>query len=170
MAERNMCSVATRDTVVPPGSKSTSRANGSRRNLGGLASGRQKLRERDGPHREGEEPKPMTYGHEKSDLVIVASRTGLAKSCFGCMSQPVTTNPYSSRVSPHVPLHNDTLEALPPASNSMLEGADHKKRFVANTSRRSMREAWPPVQNLHLTKCFTEGRIGQCVCRSVLCR
>src|SRR5438045_7159950 len=35
-------------------------------------SGRQMLRERDGPHREGEEPKPMMHGHEKSDLVIVA--------------------------------------------------------------------------------------------------
>jgi hypothetical protein len=40
MAERNMCSVAMRDIVVPPGSKSTSRANGSRRNLGYLVSGR----------------------------------------------------------------------------------------------------------------------------------
>ena len=38
----------------------------------GLGSGRQMLRERDGPHREGEEPKPMMHGHEKSDLVIVA--------------------------------------------------------------------------------------------------
>jgi hypothetical protein len=56
MAERNMCKVAMRDLVVPPGSKSTSRANGSRWNLGYLASGRQELRERDGPHREGEEP------------------------------------------------------------------------------------------------------------------
>jgi len=35
-------------------------------------SGRQELRERDGPHREGEEPKPMMHGHEKSDLAIVA--------------------------------------------------------------------------------------------------
>ena len=25
-----------------------------------------------GPHREGEEPKPMMHGHEKSDSVIVA--------------------------------------------------------------------------------------------------
>ena len=32
----------------------------------------EELRERDGPHREGEEPKPMMYGHEKSDSVIVA--------------------------------------------------------------------------------------------------
>ena len=55
-----------------PGSKATSRAKGSHRNLGGLGSGRQMLRERDGPHREGEEPKPMMHGHEKSDLVIVA--------------------------------------------------------------------------------------------------
>jgi methionyl-tRNA synthetase len=37
-------------------------------------SGRQALRERDGPHREGEEPKPMMHGHEKSDLVIVAMK------------------------------------------------------------------------------------------------
>jgi hypothetical protein len=56
MAERNMCNVVMRDIVVPPGSKSTSRANGSRRKLGGLVSGRQESRERDGPHREGEEP------------------------------------------------------------------------------------------------------------------
>ena len=35
-------------------------------------SGRQALRERDGPHREGEEPKPMMHGHEKSDPAIVA--------------------------------------------------------------------------------------------------
>jgi hypothetical protein len=83
MAERNMCSVVTRDIVVPPGSKSTSRANGSRRTLGGLASGRQTLRERDGPHREGEEPKPTMYGHEKSDLVIVAmKRTKKAKQAY----------------------------------------------------------------------------------------
>jgi hypothetical protein len=35
-------------------------------------SDRQMLRERDGPHREGEEPKPMMHGHEKSDPAIVA--------------------------------------------------------------------------------------------------
>jgi hypothetical protein len=27
-----------------------------------------------GPHREGEEPKPMMHGHEKSDLAIVAEK------------------------------------------------------------------------------------------------
>jgi hypothetical protein len=43
MAERNMCSVGMRDTVVPPGSKSRSRANGSRRNLGDPASDHQLL-------------------------------------------------------------------------------------------------------------------------------
>src|SRR5262245_54825495 len=32
------------------------------------------LRERDGPHREDEESKPMMHGHEKSDLVIVAMK------------------------------------------------------------------------------------------------
>jgi hypothetical protein len=47
---------------------------GSYRNLGDLVSGRHALRERDGPHREGEEPKPMMHGREKSDLVIVAMK------------------------------------------------------------------------------------------------
>jgi hypothetical protein len=32
------------------------------------------LRECDGPRREGEEPKPMMHGHEKSDLAIVAMK------------------------------------------------------------------------------------------------
>ena len=54
IAERNMCSVVMRDIVVPPGSKSTSRANGSHWNLGYLVSGR-RVRV-SGPHREGEEP------------------------------------------------------------------------------------------------------------------
>jgi len=54
--EGNMCSSAMRGADALPGSKATSRANGSYRNLGGLASGRQELREWDGPHREGEEP------------------------------------------------------------------------------------------------------------------
>ena len=70
--EGNMCGTAMRGADALPGSKATSRAKGSHRNLGGLASGRQMLRERDGPHREGEEPKPMMHGCEKSDLVIVA--------------------------------------------------------------------------------------------------
>jgi hypothetical protein len=39
MAERNMSNVAMRDIVIPPGSKSTSRTNGLRRNLGDLGSG-----------------------------------------------------------------------------------------------------------------------------------
>jgi hypothetical protein len=67
-----MCGTAMRGADALPGSKATSRANGSHRKLGGLASGRQMLRERDGPHREGEEPKPMMHGHEKSDPAIVA--------------------------------------------------------------------------------------------------
>jgi hypothetical protein len=72
--EGNMCGTAMRGAVALPGSKATSRAKGSHRNLGGLASGRPTLRERDGPHREGEEPKPMMHGHEKSDLAIVAMK------------------------------------------------------------------------------------------------
>ena len=54
--EGNMCGTAMQGADALPGSKATSRAQGSHRNLGGLASGRQELRERDGPHREGEEP------------------------------------------------------------------------------------------------------------------
>ena len=54
-----MCGTVMRGADALPGSKATSRAKGSHRNLGGLGSGRQMLRERDGPHREGEEPKPM---------------------------------------------------------------------------------------------------------------
>ena len=69
--EGNMCGTAMRGADALPGSKA---AKGSYRNLGGLVSGRQALRERDGPHREGEEPKPMMCGHEKSDLVIVAMK------------------------------------------------------------------------------------------------
>ena len=59
VAEGNMCGTALqgmRGADALPGSKATSRAKGSHRNLGYLASGRQELRERDGPHREGEEP------------------------------------------------------------------------------------------------------------------
>src|SRR6266568_7620997 len=74
MVERNMRNAVMRGIVVPPGSRATSRAKGSRRNLGYLVSGRQALRERDGPHREGEEPKPMMHGREKSDPVIVAMK------------------------------------------------------------------------------------------------
>jgi hypothetical protein len=72
--EGNMYGTAMRGAVALPGSKAISRAKGSHRNLGGLGSGRQALRERDGPHWEGEEPKPMMHGHEKSDLVIVAMK------------------------------------------------------------------------------------------------
>ena len=54
--EGNMCGTAMQGADALPGSKATSRAKGSHRKLGGLASGRQELRERDGPHREGEEP------------------------------------------------------------------------------------------------------------------
>src|SRR5215467_8069095 len=70
-----MCGTATRGADALPGSKATSRAKGSHRNLGDLASGRRRgvLRaEYGGPHREGEEPKPMMHGHEKSDPAIVA--------------------------------------------------------------------------------------------------
>jgi len=57
--EGNMCGTAMRGAVALPGSKATSRAKGSHRNLGGLVSGRRSrvtYVEYDGPHRGGEEP------------------------------------------------------------------------------------------------------------------
>ena len=73
--EGNMCGTAMRGADALPGSKATSRAKGSHRNLGDLVSGRRsrvRSAEYSGPHREGEEPKPMMHGDEKSDLAIVA--------------------------------------------------------------------------------------------------
>jgi hypothetical protein len=72
--EGKMCGTAMRGADALPGSKATSRAKGSYRNLGGLGSGRRMLRERGGPHREGEEPKPMMHGPEKSDPAIVVEK------------------------------------------------------------------------------------------------
>ena len=74
--EGNMCGTAMRGAVALPGSKATSRAKGSYRKLGGLVSGRRCCVgcEYGGPHREGEEPKPMMHGREKSDLAIVAMK------------------------------------------------------------------------------------------------
>ena len=74
--EGNMCGTARRGADALPRSKATSRAKGSHRNLGDLVSGRRRrvLCVYGGPHWEGEEPKPMMHGHEKSDLVIVAMK------------------------------------------------------------------------------------------------
>src|SRR5947209_5180302 len=63
--EGNMCGTAMRGADALPGSKATSRAKGSHRNLGDLVSGRRGRvlsAEYSGPHREGEEPKPMMHG------------------------------------------------------------------------------------------------------------
>ena len=73
MVERNMCNAVMRGTVIPPGSKSTSRANGSYRNLGDLISDPLALC-LNGPRREGEEPTPAMYGGEKSDRAVVAMK------------------------------------------------------------------------------------------------
>src|SRR4051812_30573441 len=71
-----MCGTAMRGADALPGSKATSRAKGSHRNLGYLMSGRRRrvLCVYGGPHWEGEEPKPMMHGHEKSGSVIVAAK------------------------------------------------------------------------------------------------
>ena len=55
MAEGNMCGADMRGAVALPGSKATSRTNGTRRNLGDLASDRTALG-LFGPRRKGEEP------------------------------------------------------------------------------------------------------------------
>ena len=71
--EGNMCGTAMRGAVALPGSKATSRAKGSYRNLGDLISDPLALR-LNGPRREGEEPTPAMYGDEKSDRAIVAMK------------------------------------------------------------------------------------------------
>src|SRR6476661_7286390 len=68
-----MCGTAMRGAVALPGSKATSRAKGSHRKLGDLVPDRSGVTAA-GPHREGEEPKPMMHGHEKSDPAIVAGK------------------------------------------------------------------------------------------------
>src|ERR1700735_5887236 len=73
MAEGNMCGADMRGAVALPGSKATSRTNGTRRNLGDLATDRNAFG-LSGPRREGEEPKPMMHGHEKSDPFVVATK------------------------------------------------------------------------------------------------
>src|SRR6516225_6525196 len=85
MVEGKMCGAVMRGADAPPGSKATSRLKGARRNLGGLMTDRW-ARAPQGPHREGEEPSPMMYGHEKSDRCVVprksANKAGLV-SCGG---------------------------------------------------------------------------------------
>ena len=66
IVEGNMCGTVMRGAVAPPGSKATSRRKGMRRNLRDLTFDH-RLKS-SGPHREGEEPKPMMYGREKKIL------------------------------------------------------------------------------------------------------
>src|SRR5271165_7410163 len=61
-------------TDTPSWSTTPSRTKGTDRNPGDLASDRMAFG-LSGPRREGEEPKPMMHGHEKSDPEIVAIRT-----------------------------------------------------------------------------------------------
>jgi hypothetical protein len=63
-----------RGSIAQPWSKTLSRTKGRRRNLGDLAFGRAKVC-RAGPHGEGDEPKPMMNGREKSDPAVVAAKS-----------------------------------------------------------------------------------------------
>src|SRR6202040_1421801 len=71
--EGNMCGIAMRDAVAPPGVEGhiTSERNASEPERSHV---RPQAAEPTGPHREGEKPKPMMHGHEKSDSVIVATK------------------------------------------------------------------------------------------------
>src|ERR1700716_957901 len=71
MVERNMSNAVMRGIVVPPGSRATSRAQGSRSEPG-ISRVWPSPDDAGGPHREDEESKPMMHGHEKSASVIVA--------------------------------------------------------------------------------------------------
>jgi len=73
VVEGKMCGAVMRGADAPPGSKATSRRKGSRRNLGDLTPDH-RPKGRPGPHREGEEPKPMMHGREKSGPVVVATK------------------------------------------------------------------------------------------------
>jgi hypothetical protein len=71
IVEGNMCGPAMRGSIAQPGSK-TLRTKGRRRNLGDLAFGRAVTI---APVRwEGDEPKPMMNGREKSHPAVVAAR------------------------------------------------------------------------------------------------
>ena len=61
--EGNMCGIAMRDAVAPPGSKGpiTSERSASEPERSHVWP---QAAEPTGPHREGEEPKPMMHGHE----------------------------------------------------------------------------------------------------------
>src|SRR2546423_13356981 len=71
-----MCGIAMRGADALPGSKATSRAKGSYRNLGYLLSGRRcrVCAKYGGPHRGSEEAEAMMHGHEKPDRAIVAEK------------------------------------------------------------------------------------------------
>ena len=84
--EGNMCGTAMRGADALPGSKATSRAKGSHRNLGDLISDPLALC-LNGPRREGEEPTPAMYGGEKSDRAIVAMK--LANKAERSAAEPV---------------------------------------------------------------------------------
>jgi hypothetical protein len=71
--EGNMCGTVLRGAVALPGSKATSRAKGSYRDLGDLIPHPLAMC-LNGPCREGEEPTPAMYGGEKSDRAIVAMK------------------------------------------------------------------------------------------------
>src|SRR5437588_6353355 len=74
--EGNMCGIAMRGADALPGSKATSRAKGSYRNLGYLLFGRGGggIRKHCVTGVQAYALPPMMHGHEKSDLAIVAEK------------------------------------------------------------------------------------------------
>src|SRR5215510_492667 len=83
--ERNMDRAAKRGHARLPGSKSRSRAKGSRRNLGDPAFGQSNSAS--GPHREGRTESPMMNERGKSAPAIVATK--LANKAERSVAEPV---------------------------------------------------------------------------------
>ena len=96
--EGNMCGTVLRGAVALPGSKATSRAKGSYRNLGDLISDPLALC-LNGPRQEGEEPTLAMYGDQKSDRAIVATK--LANKAERSAAESVERN--ATRASDTVP-------------------------------------------------------------------
>jgi len=125
MVERNMSDADTRGIVALPGSKATSRTEGSCRNLGGPATGRQ-LIDAGGPHREGEEPKPMMHGRGKSDSAIVAVKP--ANKAEQSAAEPVEPRAETKR---NAGQHNTHRT---PSRASVTQGLERIRQTAKETS------------------------------------
>jgi RNA-directed DNA polymerase len=129
--EGKMCGTAMQGADALPGSETTSRRKGSRRNLGDLGSGRAASR-RAGPRREGEEPSPAMHGHEKSDPAIVARKP--ANNAERSAAEPVERRAGTAgNAGQHSTLRAQNRERVTQALDRVREAARQRKkeRFTA---------------------------------------